>query len=126
MHRLPATAVALVSLLVVACTGGSAVEMPAGEAYARGPIESITHHATASNLLVRAGPGSRERCGISATVDAGTRYLARSAAGALRQIQRSELSVGDTVEVYVDGMVLESCPPQGRASAIVRAARASR
>ena len=37
---------------------------------------------------------------------------------------RAALGEGDTVEVYVDGPVALSCPPQGRASAIVLVAEA--
>ena len=122
-HRLSMPAVALVSLVVVACTRRSAEYLVPPELYARGPIESITHHATASSLLVR--PGSRDECGISATVDAQTTYFARSAGQTAREIQRSELAVGDTVEVYVFGPLTRSCPPQGRASVIIRVSAAS-
>jgi hypothetical protein len=68
---------------------------------------------------VRAGPGSRETCGIAATVDRETRYLRREAPGSLRRVDRSAVSVGDTVEVHVEGPVAESCPVQARASVVV-------
>ena len=84
----------------------------------RGAIESMQHSATASALLVRAGPGSLEPCGISATVDAETVYK-RRVGGALGDASVADLAVGDTVEVYVDGPIAESCPVQGRASRIV-------
>jgi hypothetical protein len=106
-------------LLLAACTRAAAPEMPAGEPYARGPIVSITHSATASGILVGAG-GSSESCGIAATADEQTRYLTRTGAGPAREVSRAELAVGDTVEVYVDGPVALSCPPQGHASTIVR------
>lgn len=104
------------------CGGATGVLAPTGEPLVRGTVESITHHATASNILVAAGPGSREACGISATVDDETRYLVRSAGGGLSRSTIAELDVGDTVEVYVNGPVAESCPVQGYASAIVRPA----
>lgn len=105
---------------VGACVGATGVLTPAGEPLVRGPIESMTHHATASSILVAAGPGSREGCGISATVDADTRYLVRTAEGALSGSTLTQLAVGDTVEVFVSGPVAESCPVQGYASFIVR------
>lgn len=103
-----------------ACAGATGVLTPAGEPLVRGPIESMTHHATASSILVAAGPGSREACGIAARVDADTRYLVRTGAGAVSGSSLAELEVGDTVEVYVTGPVAESCPVQGYASFIVR------
>jgi hypothetical protein len=108
---------------VAACARTSTLGPPGGAPYARGPVEAFTHRATASNLLVRGGPGSPEPCGISATVDARTRYYQRDGSGELRTIQRSAVAVGDTVEVYVEGMVAESCPPQGYGAAVVRVAR---
>lgn len=86
-------------------------------------MEAVTHRETASRFLVRAGPGSREPCGITATVDRGTRYLRREGSGPLRTIDRVAISVGDTVEVHVDGPVAESCPVQALASHVVVVAR---
>ena len=98
-------------------------EAVAGQPFVRGPVETITHHATASSLLVRGGPGSQEPCGIAATVDARTRYLQRDTSGLLRRLDRSTISAGDTVEVYVDGPVADSCPVQGYGAILVRVAR---
>jgi hypothetical protein len=109
-------------LVLAACARPPVSGAPSGEPYVRGPVASFTHSATASSLSVRAGPGSREPCGISATVDARTRYLERGPSGALRPIERSAVSVGDTVEVYVEGPVAESCPVQAYARAVVRVA----
>lgn len=92
---------------------------PTGDPIVRGAIESITHRATASGYLVLAGPGSREMCGISATVDDRTTFLRRASTGELQPAARQEFAVGDTVEVFVDGPIAESCPVQGRASALV-------
>lgn len=109
----------LIALIGVAACGGVSPADPApGDALVRGPVESIDHRATASGILVRAAPGSREMCGISATVDARTVYLQRASTG-LRPASLTDLEVGDTVEVYVDGPVAESCPVQGRAATIV-------
>ena len=108
---------------VAACARSSTLGTPGGAPYARGPVEAFTHRATASNLLVRGGPGSPESCGISATVDARTRYYQKDGSGELRTIPRSAVAVGDTVEVYVEGPVAESCPPQAYGSAVVRVAR---
>jgi ribosomal protein L19 len=55
-------------------------------------------------------------------VDARTRYLERGPSGALRGIGRSAVAVGDTVEVYVEGPVAESCPAQAYAGTVIRAA----
>ena len=117
MNRLSA----LVGVLVLAGCARTAVSgLPSEEPYVRGPVASFTHSATASNLLVRAGPGSREMCGISARVDARTRYLERARSGGTRTIERAAVAVGDTVEVYVAGPVAESCPVQGYAATVVR------
>ena len=108
-----------VLLMLGGCTRAGSPEPPAGDPYARGPIVTITHHATASSYLVGAMPGTGEQCGIAATADSATRYLSRVPPGELRAVERSALSEGDTVEVYVEGPLALSCPPQGRASAIV-------
>jgi len=107
------------SILLPACSGPVAGNLPEGEPYVRGPIESIDHRATASGILVAAGPGSREACGISATADSDTRYFRRTAAGQITPAAVGDLVIGDTVEVYVEGPVAESCPVQGYAAAIV-------
>lgn len=109
----------LLALLLSACTGSQGTLLPQGEPLVRGPVESIEHRATASGILVRAAAGSREMCGISATADAETRYFRETEDGRLTSASMQELAVGDTVEVYVDGPIAESCPVQGRASAIV-------
>ncbi|HEX6925540.1 MAG TPA: hypothetical protein VF167_08920 [Longimicrobiaceae bacterium] len=113
----------LLALIVSACVSPSSSGLPDGEPLVRGPIESIDHRATASGILVRAAPGSREMCGIAATADEETRYLRQEADGRRVSLDRSELEVGDTVEVYVTGPIAESCPVQGRASAIVPVSR---
>ena len=113
----------LAFVAALACARTSTLGAPAGAPYARGPVEAFTHRATSSNLLVRGGPGSREPCGISATVDARTRYFQRDASGALRTISRSGVAVGDTVEVHVQGVIAESCPPQAYGSTVVRVSR---
>ncbi len=120
MKPLSRLAAVLALVAGVACARTSTLGAPSGAPYARGPVEAFTHRATASNLLVRGGAGSRESCGISATVDARTRYYQRGASGELRTISRAAVAVGDTVEVYVEGPVAESCPPQGYGSAVVR------
>lgn len=119
ISRFPVLALVLACTAPAACARSSVLDAVPGEPYVRGPVESFTHHATASRLLVRAGPGSREACGIAATVDRRTRYLRREPSGTLGQMDRSALVVGDTVEVYVEGPVAESCPVQARASTVV-------
>ena len=80
----------------------------------------MTHRATASGLVVRPEAGASDPCGIAATVDGGTVYFRRAAPGGdLSPSALAEISVGDTVEVYVSGPVAESCPVQGRAATIV-------
>lgn len=107
---------------LAACGGAPGLQDPTGRPYVRGPIESIDHRATTSGIVVGGGPGSVEPCGISATVDSRTRVLERAPSGALRELTIAALGVGDTMEVFVDGPVAESCPVQGRASAMVRVA----
>lgn len=115
---LPATALCV---LVAACAP-TAPPTPDGDPLVIGPVESIEHHGTATAILVRAAAGSREPCGIQARADARTRIFTRSRSGALEPARLAEVAAGDTVEVYVDGPVAESCPVQGRAGAIVRRA----
>ena len=105
--------------LGTACAGSGAVQPPASDPYIIGPIESVEHRATGSGVHVAAGPGSRDPCGIVATVDAGTRVMRRAAGGGLVSATAADLRVGEMVEVYVEGPVMESCPLQGRAGAMV-------
>lgn len=124
MTRVLLAAAALCIVPLAGCTAASAPQPLDQEPYVRGPIVSITQHAGASRLQVEGGPGSQEPCGIIATVNAATRYLARTSAGAISRGSLAGLSEGDTVEVYVTGPVMESCPVQGRASTVVLVARA--
>lgn len=107
----------LCAALLGACRG-AALEPPDDAPYHTGRILEMTHRATASALLI--GPGGANPCGISATVDAETRYFARAPAGALQPATLAALGVGDSVAVYVSGPIAESCPVQGRADAVVR------
>jgi hypothetical protein len=105
--------------LLAGCSGSAGLEPPAGTPFVRGPVASITAASGGSVLLVRAGPGSREPCGIAATVNGRTRVLRRSAAGgAHSRADLGDIRVGDTVEVYVDH-VADSCPTQGVPTALV-------
>ena len=96
-----------------------------GDPYVIGRIESVIHRATASGLLVRPAAGTRDPCGISATVDAKTRYY-RRADRLLRPAALADLQLNDTVEVYVTGPIAESCPAQGYASGVVIVSAATR
>ena len=107
------------TVALAACTRTPSPGLPSGEPYVRGTVESFTHSATASNLLVRAGEG----CGLSARVDARTRYLQRGAGGETRAIPRPALAAGDSVEVYVEGPMTRSCPPQAYAPVVIFVAR---
>lgn len=112
-----AGAVAFLFILVGCSTRSD--ELLLGTPYVRGAVEEFTHHATASALRVSGGPGSREPCGIVATVDARTRYLRRDPAGEIVPGARGEVTLGDTVEVHVSGDVQESYPVQAYGTAIV-------
>jgi hypothetical protein len=109
----------LAAALTSACGAMAGPAEPDGDPIVRGPVESLTHHATGSGILVRAGPGSRDACGIAATADRDTRYLRRGGDGRVVGAALAEVEVGDTVEVYVTGPVAESCPLQGRAATIL-------
>ena len=112
--------VSLLTLWSTACAAPAATDGELlGEPLVRGEVESVEHRATASGILVRALPGSREMCGIAATADSVTRYYRRASSGGLSAAAAGDLTVGDTVEVFVEGPVAESCPVQGRAAAIV-------
>lgn len=105
--------------LLFACSGSVGLEPPSESPFVQGPVATITPALDGSVLLVHAGPGSREPCGIAATVSARTRVLQRSAAdGALRRADLRSFRVGDTVEVYVD-LVADSCPTQGAPTTLV-------
>lgn len=105
--------------LLAACSGSARFEPPAGTPFVQGPVASITPGHAGIVLLVRAGPESREPCGIAATITARTRVLRRASAdGALRSAELRGIRVGDTVEVYVD-QVAESCPTQGTPTMLV-------
>jgi hypothetical protein len=117
--RLQVAPLLAVAALVNACSEPAGLEPIAGTAFVQGPVASITPGQNGSVLLVRAGPTSREPCGIAATISTRTRVLRRSTtSGALRRADLRELRVGDTVEVYVDE-VADSCPAQGTPTALV-------
>ena len=110
----------LLGLWILACSAPAAPQGDSlGEPLVRGEVGSVDHRATASGILVSALPGSREMCGIAATADSATRVYRRGASGELSSAAVKDVAIGDTVEVYVDGPVAESCPVQGRADAIV-------
>jgi hypothetical protein len=110
----------LVTLLFLVATCGCSDPPPAEEPYVRGAVLDLQHRATASGMLVEGGPGSREPCGIQATLDATTEYRTRARDGSLSEGSLADIVVGDTVEVYVEGPVAESCPVQGKAARIVK------
>ena len=118
--RLPPAA--LVWLALAACARTAGTGLPEGSPYVEGPVASVAHSATASGILVNPPPGSVQSCGISATVDARTRFLRRTASGALEPARVGDLAVGSTVAVYVEGPLTRSCPAQGYASVMVIAA----
>lgn len=121
MKLLTLRSAALLLGALAACARPSTVPAPTGEPYLTGRVESFSHHATASRLLVQ--PLTRGACGIAANVDARTRYLNRAPSGELRAGSRAEIRDGDTVAVFVEGAVMRSCPAQGYASAVVLGAR---
>ena len=106
--------------LLSACSGSAELEPPSDTPFVQGPVAKIAPAQDGAVLLVHAGPGSREPCGIAATVNSRTRVLQRSAAnGALRRADLRNIRVGDMVEVYVD-RVADSCPTQGAPTMLVR------
>ena len=108
-----------IALVFAGCGTTVGTEGPLGEPLVRGPVESIDHRATASGIVVRAAEGSAEMCGIAATAGAETRYYRLMPDGTRASAAVGDLQIGDTVEVFVEGPIAESCPVQGRASAIV-------
>jgi hypothetical protein len=120
-HRIPLLLV-LACFALTRCAGTSILEPPAEALYVRGPIEQFTDETAEARIIVQDGTEPSGACGIVASVDRRTRYLQRVDSGNLRLISLADLSRGDTVEVYVEGIVLQSCPAQGYASAVVRIA----
>ena len=117
---------AAASLILSACAGAG-FEPPPGPPYVRGPVASVTEVGGVTRLFVRAGPGSREACGIVATATTRTRLSRRSSAGALvGRATLRDVAVGDTVEVYPGPYIAESCPVQGEAVALVLLPRTAR
>jgi len=115
---LRALACAALVAVLPACSSFGGTPVPVGELYLTGVVAEVQHRATASGLLVDPPPGVG--CGIRATADAETRVFRRAASGDLAALANAgAVSVGDRVEVYVDGPVAESCPVQGRASSLV-------
>lgn len=110
----------VLGLTAVACVRPASVRVPDGPPTVRGAVVSVRHSATATGILVRP---AGEACGLQAVADAQTRVLERSASGAVTEVGIGAVAVDDTVEVYVDGPVLESCPLQGRAGTVVLVAR---
>jgi hypothetical protein len=111
--------VSLILFLVVTACASPRPHEPSGDPYVRGAVEAISSDGATTTIFVRAGPGSREPCGIVAKTDSRTGYFHRGPAGHLVPATLSALQRGDTVEVFVTGPVMESCPVQGYASVIV-------
>lgn len=93
---------------------------PDGPPTVRGTLAEVRHSATASGLTVEAGGA----CGMVATAGPETQVLRRDADGVLRPVgvgapAVGALEVGQTVSVWADGPVMESCPMQGRAGTVV-------
>ncbi len=111
----------VLGLTLAVCASPGALGVPDGPPTVRGAVARIQHSATASGLLVEPGGGA---CGLQATADAGTRVVRRDASGRPVPVGTGAegvgaLSVGDSVSVWVDGPVMESCPMQGRAALVV-------
>ena len=110
----------LLGLLMSACTAFP-LSHPTGSLSVHGTIVSIRHSATGSGILVDPGDGT---CGLQAVVVDQTRVVRRTASGETRTVGVGAegvgtLTEGDRVEVYVDGPVVESCPLQAHATAII-------
>ena len=111
----------VLGLTLAVCAPPGALGVPDGVPTVRGAVVRVQHSATASGLLVE--PGG-DACGLQATADARTRYVRRDASGRRVPLGTGAegaraLSAGDTVSVWVDGAVRESCPIQGRAAVVV-------
>jgi hypothetical protein len=111
------------ALAVAGCAGKAPQPPPAGAPYVVGRIESITHHATGSGILVRGDREGPDACGLLASVNGDTLFWRRTATGSVERTSLAELQVGSRVEVYVRGPLAESCPVQGRAATVVLAPR---
>lgn len=120
MHSFPPTIRAVVATLLLglvpAACGVSIVEPD--EPVVRGPLVSIEAAADAHRIQVEALPDGGDPCGIVATIDGRTRILVPAGGDGYRAGSLADLSVGDTVAVYVRGAVAESCPLQGLASTV--------
>src|SRR5690606_22052469 len=68
-RRAKASLPVALAFLLAACSGIGTTGSLHDDPLVRGPVETIDHRAHASGILVRATPGSREMCGIAATVD---------------------------------------------------------
>ena len=113
--------VLLVLSLTLAVCASPPLAPPEGAPVVRGTVAWVRHSATASGALIEAEGGA---CGMQATLDAGTRVLRRTRRGALSWVGEGAagagaLAVGDAVEIWADGPVIETCPMEGRASVVV-------
>jgi hypothetical protein len=116
----PSIVLLALTLTLAACIPEPAIQLPDAPPTVRGTLAEVRHSATASGLSVDGG----EACGMVATADAETRVLRRGADGVLRLVGDGApavgaLEVGQTVAVWADGPVMESCPVQGRAGTVV-------
>lgn len=120
-RTVPSLLLMAASLALAVCASPASIRHPDGPPTVRGTVAAVQHGATASGLSVEAPAGA---CGMEATADAETRVLRRSPDGALVPVGvgaagAGALAVGDTVAVWTDGPVMESCPMQARAAVVV-------
>lgn len=109
------------TLTLAVCTSASLARLPEGPPFLRGTLTEIRHSATASGLVVEPG---NDACGLQATADRRTRVYRREPSGRVTPIGAGApaigaLETGHTVSVWMEGPVLESCPMQGQAAAVV-------
>ena len=95
------------ALLAVACRGAT---IPDEAPYVMGPIQQVL-----ADGRIRVASEAGEPCGAVVTVSPRTRIRTRGG----RTLDRSALTVGKRVSVWITGAVLESCPTQVSARFVV-------
>ncbi|PAP75977.1 hypothetical protein [Rubrivirga marina] len=105
----------VLSLTLAVCASATLPGVPEGPPAAAGVVASVRHSATASGVLVETGAA----CAFQAVADAETRVVRQEPSGRIVPAAIGAVAEGDSVAVYTDGTVMESCPLQGRAEVLV-------